>query len=47
VFNRGKKDNTNILFVDASKGFDTGKNQNILRPQDIEKIIETHNNFQK
>lgn len=47
VFNRGKKDNTNILFIDWSKGFETGKNQNKLRDQDIEKIVDTYNKFRE
>ncbi|MDD4530460.1 MAG: N-6 DNA methylase, partial [Candidatus Gracilibacteria bacterium] len=45
IFNRGKKSNTNVLFIDASKGFETGKNQNKLREQDINKIVETYNDF--
>lgn len=32
----------NILFIDASKDFEAGKNQNILRDQDIDKIVETY-----
>lgn len=32
----------NILFIDASKDFEPGKNQNILRDQDIDKIVETY-----
>lgn len=34
----------NILFIDASKGFESGKNQNILRDADIDKIVETYEN---
>ena len=30
----------NILFIDASKEFESGKNQNRLREQDIEKIMD-------
>jgi type I restriction enzyme M protein len=45
VFNRGKKDNTDVLIIDASKGFETGKNQNKLRPEDIKKIVDTYNDF--
>jgi len=45
VFNRGKKDNTDVLFIDASKGFETGKNQNKLRAEDIEKIVDTYTKF--
>lgn len=36
------RDNRDVLFIDASKGFEKGKNQNILRDQDIDKIIETY-----
>lgn len=32
----------NILFIDASKDFEAGKNQNILREADIDKIVETY-----
>lgn len=36
----GNKDN--ILFIDASKEFEPGKNQNILRDCDIDKIVDTY-----
>lgn len=39
---RKHRDNRDVLFIDASKGFEKGKNQNILRDQDIGKIIETY-----
>lgn len=32
----------NILFIDASKEFEAGKNQNILRECDIDKIVSTY-----
>lgn len=32
----------NILFIDASKDFESGKNQNILRDEDIDKIVSTY-----
>ncbi len=32
----------NVLFIDASKHFEKGKNQNRLRPTDINKIIDTY-----
>ena len=32
----------NILFIDASKEFEKGKDQNVLRDQDIEKIVKTY-----
>lgn len=40
VFNKAKQNNK-VLFIDASgeSGFEKGKNQNKLRPQDINKIV--------
>ena len=32
----------NILFIDASKGFEAGKNQNILRDSDIDAIVDAY-----
>ncbi|WP_291527859.1 type I restriction-modification system subunit M [Bacteroides sp. UBA939] len=46
IFNKGKKTD-NVLFIDASKKFESGKNQNKLRPQDIDHIITTYRNFTK
>lgn len=42
VFKKGRE-NKDILFIDASgkDNFEKGKNQNILRPNDIKKIVET------
>lgn len=40
----GKRDK-HILFIDASREFEDGKNQNRLRPQDIDKIVSTYDNF--
>ncbi len=36
----GNRDN--ILFIDASREYEAGKNQNILRESDIDKIVETY-----
>jgi type I restriction enzyme M protein len=44
IFNKGK-DTTDILFVDASREFEGGKNQNRLRAQDIEKIVRIFQEF--
>lgn len=44
IFNKGKK-NKNVLFVDAGKEYENGKNQNKLRPQDIEHIVSTYRKF--
>ena len=43
IFKKNKVDN-NVVFIDASNGFDKGKNQNILRDEDIEKILEAYKN---
>lgn len=45
IFNRAKGDNKDILFIDASNGFEAGKNQNKLRDLDIEKIVNTYKTF--
>ena len=34
--------NDNILFIDASKDFEPGKNKNRLRDEDVDKIIDTY-----
>lgn len=45
IFNKGKGSNTNILFIDASKQFEAGKNQNKLREEDIARIVNTYRKF--
>ncbi|WP_291441197.1 type I restriction-modification system subunit M [Desulfovibrio sp.] len=40
VFRKRKADDK-VLFIDASRDYADGKNQNALRPQDIQKIVET------
>lgn len=40
IFKKGRK-KKDILFIDASREFENGKNQNRLRQQDIEKIFDT------
>lgn len=43
VLKRERSGNSdNILFVDASRAFEAGENQNILRECDIDKIVETY-----
>ncbi len=43
VLKKDRGGNTdNILFIDASKGFEAGKNQNILRETDIDKIVSAY-----
>ena len=44
VFKKCREDDADILFIDASKGFEKVKNQNKLRAEDIEKIVNTYAN---
>ena len=44
VFKKCKEDPDHILFIDASKDFEKVKNQNILRENHIDKIVETYRN---
>lgn len=44
IFDKGKK-TKDVLFIDASREFLDGKNQNHLREQDIEKIAKTFKGF--
>ena len=44
VFKKNRTNADNILFIDASNEFEKGKNQNLLRDCDVEKIIETFKN---
>lgn len=45
VLKKDRGSNTdNILFIDASKDFEAGKNQNILREKDIDKIVDAYIN---
>jgi len=47
IFNKGKGNNKNVLFIDASQQYESGKNQNKLRPTDIDKIVDTYRKFNK
>lgn len=44
VFKKCREDDDNVLFIDASKGFEKVKNQNKLREEDINKIVDTYAN---
>jgi type I restriction enzyme M protein len=44
IFNKGKKTD-NVLFIDASKEYEAGKNQNKLRIKDIDHIVGMYRNF--
>ena len=43
IFKKNKKTD-DVIFIDASRDFEKGKNQNILRDEDIEKIVDTYHN---
>ena len=47
VLKKCRKENENILFIDASKEFEKVKTQNKLRPQHIKKIIDTYRDRQE
>ena len=42
VFKKCRENPENVVFIDASQHFEKGKNQNRLRPEDIDKIIQTY-----
>jgi len=42
VFKKCRENSEDVLFIDASKHFEKGKNQNRLREQDIAKIIDAY-----
>jgi type I restriction enzyme M protein len=44
IFNKQKTSN-NFLFIDASKHYESAKNQNKLRASDIDHIVTTYRNF--
>ncbi|MGL5822096.1 MAG: N-6 DNA methylase, partial [Sarcina sp.] len=44
VFKKNRSNTDNVLFIDASNEFEKGKNQNVLRDSDVDKIIETYKN---
>ncbi|WP_070137973.1 type I restriction-modification system subunit M [Crocinitomix algicola] len=47
IFDKDKGDNTDVLFIDASNEYESGKNQNQLRETDIEKIFNTYHNWEE
>lgn len=44
--NKAAERKNKVLFINSELEFEEGKNQNKLRPQDIEKIIATFNDYQ-
>lgn len=47
IFNKGKEKRTNTLFIDASQHFASGKNQNQLLPEHIDRIVKSYTNFKE
>ena len=45
IFNKGKGDNPEVLFIDASQRYEQSKNQNKLREEDIEQVVNTYRQF--
>jgi type I restriction enzyme M protein len=41
IFDKSRKPDREVLFIDASREFEQSTNQNRLRPQDIENIVTT------
>jgi type I restriction enzyme M protein len=46
IFRKGRN-SQNVLFIDASREYENGKNQNKLRPQDIDHIVSVYEKFVK
>ncbi|MBP3713499.1 MAG: type I restriction-modification system subunit M [Bacilli bacterium] len=46
VFKKNKTDR-NVYFIDASKNFEKGKSQNLLRDEDIKKIMDAYSSKQE
>lgn len=42
VFKKCRENPNDVLFIDSSKFFEKGKNQNVLRKSDIDKIVSTY-----
>ena len=40
VFKKCRKDGEHVLFIDASNHFEKGKNQNNLRDEDVQRIVD-------
>jgi type I restriction enzyme M protein len=46
LFDKNKGKNTDVIFIDASNEYDSGKNQNLLRAEDLDKIFNTYHNWE-
>lgn len=47
LFNKAKGINKDVLFIDASKQFQSGKNQNVLAAEHIDKIVSCYEDYLK
>ena len=47
IFNKTRVNtrNTDVLFIDASEHYQSGTNQNVLREDDIQKVVDTYEKF--
>jgi type I restriction enzyme M protein len=45
IFNKARK-TKDVLFIDASKEYQEGKKQNVLRPQDMEKVVSAYKKYE-
>jgi type I restriction enzyme M protein len=44
--NKAEEKKNKVLIIDAEKDFQEGKNQNTLRPQDVNKIVKAFNSYE-
>ena len=44
MFKKCREQSDNILFIDASEHYEKVKTQNVLREEDIEKLVSTYRN---
>lgn len=42
IFDKSRSDDEDVVFIDASREYEEGTKQNVLREQDIEKIVTTY-----
>ncbi|KAA3637509.1 MAG: SAM-dependent DNA methyltransferase [Bacteroidetes bacterium] len=47
IFNKGKKDNSDVLFIDASNHYLTGRMLNRLKNEDIEAIVNIYKQYEQ
>jgi type I restriction enzyme M protein len=45
IFNKGRGKRTDVLFIDGSQRFESGKNQNRLRSKEVEDIVDVYRRF--